>query len=566
MKRNESPPDSCKDSMPIEVPKNKNLLPSEFSNRHDTYIAIALAFVVLVVGIWQMIVGVCGTFHDDAIYVSTAKAIAQGQGYRLINLPNAPVQTKYPFLYPAILAVIWRLFPSFPDNLLAMQGLSLLAGSMTIAFAYLYLVRFGYCSRSCALASCLFCTFAPYFIYFSTQTLSEIPFAVLFILSGWILERHLKEPFEKRSSQLLLGIFLATPFLCRTIGGIVVPVALIILLFNRRPIIWVTVGSLAGTLPWILWVLIHVGGTSQDASAIYYTDYLAWWSSHGLASITRVICLNLLMILASGVEVGLAGFSKALSVLSLGPKLTIKLLPGLLILIVMYSDLRRARVLPCMMAGYLLVVCMWPWPPYRFTLPIMPFFLAYMLRGMSRILRSFSSLPAYRGIVLLVVGGLMVSNLALLNRYSQIKHLTHFPSNGIAGSQVSWSSYKKVFTWIAEHTEPDDVIASGFDTMIYLYTGRKAIRPFVVRPTAMFYGEEEEILGSLKNLEQFFSIYNPRYLVHTPMPLFSEERPFAELIERAISKTPALLTPVYVGEDNRFVIFQIRLASGIDTY
>lgn len=566
MKRNESPPDSSKDSMPIEVPKNKNLLPSEFSNRHDTYIAIALAFVVLVVGIWQMIVGVCGTFHDDAIYVSTAKAIAQGQGYRLINLPNAPVQTKYPFLYPAILAVIWRLFPSFPDNLLAMQGLSLLAGSMTIAFAYLYLVRFGYCSRSCALASCLFCTFAPYFIYFSTQTLSEIPFAVLFILSGWILERHLKEPFEKRSSQLLLGIFLATPFLCRTIGGIVVPVALIILLFNRRPIIWVTVGSLAGTLPWILWVLIHVGGTSQDASAIYYTDYIAWWSSHGLASLTRVICLNLLMILASGVEVGLAGFSQALSVLSLGPKLTIKLLPGLLILIVMYSDLRRARVLPCMMAGYLLVVCMWPWPPYRFTLPIMPFFLAYMLRGMSRILRSFSSLPAYRGIVLLVVGGLMVSNLALLNRYSQIKHLTHFPSNGIASSQVSWSSYKKVFTWIAEHTEPDDVIASGLDTMIYLYTGRKAIRPFVARPTAMFYGEEEEILGSLKNLEQFFRIYNPRYLVHTPMPLFSEERPFAELIERAISKTPALLTPVYVGEDNRFVIFQIRLASGIDTY
>ena len=160
----------------------------------------------------------------------------------------------------------------------------------------------------------------------------------------------------------------------------------------------------------------------------------------------------------------------------------------------------------------------------------------------------------------------MVSNLALLNKNSQIKYLTHFPSNCIAGSQVSWSSYKKVFTWVAEHTEPDDVIASGLDTMIYLYTGRKAIRPFVVRPTAMFYGEEGETLGSLKNLEQFFSIYRPRYLVHTPMPLFSEERPFAELIERAISKTPDLLTPVYVGEDNRFVIFQIRLASGIDTY
>lgn len=381
-----------------------------------------------------------------------------------------------------------------------------------------------------------------------------------------MIERHLKEPFEKRSSQLLLGIFLATPFLCRTIGGIVMPVALIILLLNRRPLIWVTVGSLAGTIPWIFWVLIHVGGNTQDASTIYYTDYLAWWSSHGLTAMTRVICLNLLMILVSCVEVGLAGFSQALSFLSLSPKLTIKLLPGLLILVVMYSDLRRTRVLPCMMAGYLLVVCLWPWPPYRFTLPIMPFFLTYMIRGMSRISRSFSSLPSYRGIVLLVVGALMVSNLALLNKYNQIKNLTHFPSNGISGSQVSWSSYKKIFAWVAEHSEPDDVIASGLDTMIYLYTGRKAIRPFVASPTAMFYGEEEEVLGSLKNLEKFFRIFNARYLVHTPMPLFSEEKPFAELIELAISETPTLLKPVYVGEDHRFVVFEIHLASGIDTY
>src|SRR5262249_27500745 len=47
---------------------------------------------------------VCGEYHDDAIYVTTAKALAEGEGYRQTFLPGAPPQTKYPPLYPALLA------------------------------------------------------------------------------------------------------------------------------------------------------------------------------------------------------------------------------------------------------------------------------------------------------------------------------------------------------------------------------------------------------------------------------------------------------------------------------
>jgi hypothetical protein len=76
------------------------------SDRRDVLVAISLAIVVLIAGYWYMVLGVCGNYHDDAIYVSTAKAIAQGKGYRLVNLLSTPVQTKYPFLYPLILAGI----------------------------------------------------------------------------------------------------------------------------------------------------------------------------------------------------------------------------------------------------------------------------------------------------------------------------------------------------------------------------------------------------------------------------------------------------------------------------
>ena len=42
-----------------------------------------------------------GHLGDDGVYWVCAKALATGQGYRIISLPERPFQTKYPPLYPA---------------------------------------------------------------------------------------------------------------------------------------------------------------------------------------------------------------------------------------------------------------------------------------------------------------------------------------------------------------------------------------------------------------------------------------------------------------------------------
>jgi hypothetical protein len=58
-----------------------------------------------------------GFYHDDAIYMVTAKSLAEGNGYRIESLPLQPYQTKYPPLYPLVLAAVWRIGPAFPANL-----------------------------------------------------------------------------------------------------------------------------------------------------------------------------------------------------------------------------------------------------------------------------------------------------------------------------------------------------------------------------------------------------------------------------------------------------------------
>src|SRR5580658_5718786 len=58
-----------------------------------------------------------GFYHDDSLYWVSAHSLATGDGYRIQSLPGEPYQTKYPPLYPALLAAVWKLNPHFPANL-----------------------------------------------------------------------------------------------------------------------------------------------------------------------------------------------------------------------------------------------------------------------------------------------------------------------------------------------------------------------------------------------------------------------------------------------------------------
>ncbi len=65
----------------------------------DFYLAFGLALLTMCLGYLLMVPGVCGVFHDDGVYVSTAQALAQGEGYRLINLPYAPPRPNIPLSF-----------------------------------------------------------------------------------------------------------------------------------------------------------------------------------------------------------------------------------------------------------------------------------------------------------------------------------------------------------------------------------------------------------------------------------------------------------------------------------
>jgi len=149
---------------------------------------LATVLVALTLGVIAAVAmqpAVSGQFHDDALYLSTAQSLANGQGYRHASLPTNPIQTKYPPLYSAAMAVVWKIAPSFPDNVRWFKLTSVLFLTLAVLLAgALGRRRFGGMLAPPALAFLVGAS--PLVFPFADYALTELPFLVLCLAAFWI--------------------------------------------------------------------------------------------------------------------------------------------------------------------------------------------------------------------------------------------------------------------------------------------------------------------------------------------------------------------------------------------
>ena len=158
-----------------------------------------------------------------------------------------------------------------------------------------------------------------------------------------------------------------------------------------------------------------------------------------------------------------------------------------------------------------------------------------------------------------MLGVLLAANAYTVGSDITSSKVNHYPGYLLQRyGSMSWSSYVQMFDWIKQNTNADDVFASGMDPMLYLYTNRRAFRPFVGRPSSMFYGDSAPALGPLSEIVSNINRYNARYLVLSPMPGFSEEIPYMQFITDAQKRYPGWLEIAYQGGDKRFVVWKVN--------
>ncbi len=428
-----------------------------------------------------------GFLHDDGIYAVTAKSIACGSGCRISSLPGAPHQTKYPPLYPVVLSAIWRVFPNFPSNVVALLLPSTIFTLAGLFCAERYLAYRAPRDRALALVAIGLAAFNPRTVILATSALSEPLYAFLSIAVLGAAESHTRKASLRTSAVLSAALALAV--LTRISALSVLPAVAAFALIRRNSrcaLVPVSVALLvfAG---WTAWAHAHASQPTGSAMT-YYTSYLGDWkqilSSGGPVNYLQVVAQNLFMLVPISVPLVCLGFGYSSIAGLQGPWFV----AGLLALMVTFGLVcagflahARAglRIVHLYILFYILQHAVWPYSSYdRFLVPLLPFICFFLVLGIARTVE------------LLKQGyfQLRVSRLILFATLSAVPVLVAWGnvegvwketvlSRGVFADRAR--DDESVCQWIRDRARRDDILVCYPDPKYYLWTGNPAIAPFV---------------------------------------------------------------------------------------
>jgi len=436
-------------------------------------IVIALLLVLIPAGVfaWQWrAMPHLGVWHDDAVYWVSAKSLADGGGYRILNLAGAPAQTKYPPLYPLLLSLVWRIAPAFPGNapLLMLVQWSMLP--LLVVLLWLWFRQIGF-ADSIAAGLTAVVGLCPMTTMFATTCLSEIPF-VSAVLATLLVLGSSSRLTAKRA--MLAGICAAAAVLMRTNGIVLaaaVPIAM--LLPWRRSRFRAALAFLAPVLVafagWQLWCDAHRIASTSDIVA-YYTDYTGFYRhSFSLADFPHRVWVNVDGLLTSVGRLILWSTSDASAYRQLCWALAIFAFIG-------WRDLfrrgERASVLFATASSVLLLV--WEFPPdQRFTYPLLPFAVAGLATSIGRLVARIGlewNTSRAAAVAMSCVVLTLPASILLLDKAAYRETL---PQWGASQARHA-AAMRGAYAWITQNTPRGAVIAAYDDPVLWLYTARRS--------------------------------------------------------------------------------------------
>ena len=536
---------------------------------NKTFTISALVVVLIVATLIFMAVvspGRLGEYHDDAIYVTAAKALANGQGYRIISLPYEPAQTKYPPFYSFLLSLIWRIYPEFPQNLIWMMWLSVIATVSFLALTFRYLVRQGYSTYWQALVVVVLAAVNWRTLTLATGIYSEMIYSALSVAALYLAERYER---DNRSwpGGLMLGAVLGLAFLTRS-SGIALLIAVgayyLIKKLPKRAFIAVGVGGFF-VLGWISWC--YVNRTNTDGvNVAYYTSYFGHFSqviddlraandASWLTTALSILGRNALMLIVVSIPV-----------VSLGIPYEWILYFGFTLLFFVagfYRSISRGlRLLYLYLICYLALHLFWlPNVTYdRFLIPLLPFLLLVLLSEFTALTgllrRQWTSAAdaatkisvGFIGIALIAAASVALYSYGS-DLHSSLVSASTNKTNGPAASDA------ETIEWINAHTNPTDVLVCYCDPLYFLYTGRKATRSLPMRAGVTWQLHQSAIFTII-------SESNARYLVSTSRDFENEYQPEEQRqsLSRLIQQHPDKFVMVFESTNGREAIYRINVA------
>ena len=457
--------------------------------RGRTAVAAAVSIAVAVATYWLRIDDVAGLVVDDAWYIVLAKALASGEGYRLISSATAPLLPAFPPGFPALLSSVFFVQPSYPGNLLLLKLVSIVAMAGVGVACWIDFTRHRNVPADHALWLTLAVVLTPAFVFLATSTvMAECVFTLAQVLAVIAVERVIRQPEHDRRNALLAGAIAGAAMLIRTagVGVVVASIAYLVLGRRWRPLAIFVVTVAACLLPWQLYASANAATPEQriahGGTIVYTYQDLLTMARPGSVNVTvspvervqraarNVGGIVIRDVGAVIVPILFRGASESgEEVISVGPPLRgsmgsargtmiVSTLLGLAIL----AGVIRARAwfsMPALLiVASVAMISAVGAQTFRYVVPLTPFLLLFLWHGMAH--------PKAARIAVLCVLGFHLVDHAL---YLRVK-ATATPDWVADAREID-----EVLTFFSDHVKEPGAVASTDPGLFYLRTGRKTV-------------------------------------------------------------------------------------------
>jgi hypothetical protein len=491
--------------------------------------AIALLALIGLLASFFTVPGYVGRYNDDAVYVSCARALAEGRGYILPWSPSPAVADRFPIGYPALIAPIFWLGGTLESQINLIQGLGILLGVGFLALSCLFAQRVMGLPWHLALLVPAIAGFSPVFLNLAPTAMSDLPFALLFVASVWTAHRFIETP--GRRTLVWAAVLAAAAFVVRYVGATLPFTAVLLLLARKRPRDAVAYAGLFAALiaPWVAWVVY--------VRAFGYSGQIA----HQVAAPPVIQSLGLAFSGGRMFLQGLPGYVFPSAYLAEFPSVSdLPLASPVLLVIAIAVSLAIAggvaaawvlaglRLPVALVVVYFLTILVWQTGflnlgdslTTRLLLPIWPIALATALcgwhSGFARLERTGKTASLAVGALLLVVSA--------ASTYQAIKASV----GAMAEMRGSYRSIGALMREFARQVPATESVATDIEPIFYLITQRKAYG------TTLDPGRMREMLRRTE----------VRYLIMTPTLVRGRDLTI-EMVKAVNRQEPGLIVTIF---------------------
>ena len=313
--------------------------------------------------------------YDNGSYAVLAQSLAGGRGYALTNFPDARPHTFHPFLYPLILAGVYK---AAGMSLVAFKAVSAISAILSLVF--LVILFKDRLNPALLIPAFLVSAVNPHFLTYSHQILSDIPFVAASFAALIFIEKYARSE-KVFSVHLFICILLVTvSFYLRIVGLLLLAGAALYLFFEKRNLKAFLKSILLFVPSGVLIALFFlrnrfIVGAPGNEMTFFLKDVF----NPEAGTITAADLLNRM-------AANFAAHLKTFSLWVVGNDLLAEnflfiVIAVFILLGLLFCIVRCRRCTEYFFIVYLLALIFWVTPDKRYLLPLLPLAVVYFLKG-----------------------------------------------------------------------------------------------------------------------------------------------------------------------------------------